>query len=252
MRAQRLAWAGAIGLILLAVLPAAGATPAVHGTVTTCASTTTCHFTFNTSAGSGWANTTSTQISFQLPGEPLVSHNLSYSTYIARLTGTYTYWTVGNFLGTDVNSGKVVYGTTNTNFTITCVGHSGRGGGCTYVYTTDNGTIVFHLTKAEQTSVTVACSPSSVSAGSSSKCTAQVKDLWNSSNVPNGTIRLLSPGTGTFSNKGVCTLAAGTCSLSWRAGDNTVGTVTISAIYAGSPVFYKSSGTTTVSVSGGG
>jgi len=142
----------------------------ITGTVTNCTSIETCVYAFNTSAGTGWANSTlnstsAERMALQLPGEAKASYNLSYSTYIARLNGTYTYWTAGSFVGTDVNSGNVIYGTTNTNYTITCHGHSGRGGGCTYTYTTDNGTIVVRFTNAEITSTSISCSPTSTQPG---------------------------------------------------------------------------------------
>jgi hypothetical protein len=243
-----MAWMGLVGLLILAILPITGATAPVNGVVTTCSSTSSCTFIFNTSAGAGWAKTGSKLISFQLPGEAKTSYNLSYSTYTARLTGYYTFWTVGNFVGTDVNSGKVVYGTTNTNYTITA--HCSRG--CYYTYTTDNGTIVFHFTRAELTSTSVSCSPSSINVASKTTCTAKVTNLWNASNVPSGKIRLSSGGLGAFANHGSCTLAAGQCSLTWHPFDNTGGTVTISATFPGSSAFYKSNGSTTVGVTGGG
>jgi hypothetical protein len=252
MRFSRLTWAGPLGLILIALIPAAGAMAPVNGTVTTCTSTSACAFVFNTSAGTGWATTTNKVISFQLPGEAKASYNVSYSTYIARLTGTYTYWTVGNFLGTDSNSGKVVFGTTNTNYTITCHGHSGRGGGCTYTYTTDNGTIVFHFTQAEQTSTAVSCSPSGVTVPGQTTCTATVTNLWNASHVPTGKIHFSSQGLGSFASHGNCNLTAGACSLKWTPFDNTVGSVTISAnFYARGTAFYKSSSSTVVGVING-
>lgn len=238
-----------VALLGLSLVPGAAATtPPVAGTVTNCASTTTCDFVFNTTAGSGWAATTSTTFSFQLPGESSASYNLSYSTYIGSLKGTYTYWTVGNFVGTDANTGYVVYGTTDTNYTITCIGHSGRGGGCTYVYTTDNGTVVVDLTKAQMTQTTVSCSPTSVRPGVRSTCSVAIVDLWNSSAIPTGKVHLSAGGLGAFGNKGTCTLSAGKCSLGFRAFDNTLGTVTISATYAGTASFYTSAGTTSITV----
>ncbi|HXQ94988.1 MAG TPA: hypothetical protein VN864_07490 [Thermoplasmata archaeon] len=253
MKLRRLAWLGPASLILLAFLPIAGATAPVNGLVTTCTSTASCSFVFNTSAGTGWAKTTASTMSFQLPGEALASYNLTYATYIGSLTGTYTYWTVGNFHGTDVNTGKVVYGTTDTNYTITCHGHSGRGGGCTYTYTTDNGTVVFHFTKAELTSTSVSCTPSSVAVGGGkTACTVTVTNLWNSTNFPTGKVHLASYGLGSFASKGVCTLSLGSCTLNWHPFDNTNGLVSIGATYPGSVAFYKSTGSTSVTVTGGG
>ncbi|MCI4332650.1 MAG: hypothetical protein L3K01_02805 [Thermoplasmata archaeon] len=220
----------------------------VNGTVTNCLNSAACTFTFNTSAGTGWANTTNGRMSFQLPGEAKASYNLSYSAYIEKLTGTYTYWTIGNFYGTDVNTGNVVYGTTNTNFTITA--HCSRG--CSYTYTTDNGTVVFKFTRAELTSTSVSCSPSSFYVAGKTTCTITVANLWNSSNVPTGKIHLSAPGLGTFTNHGTCNLTAGSCTLKWHPLDNTNGYVNIAAKYNGNFAFYPSTGSTTVTVNGGG
>lgn len=226
----------------------------ITGSVVICKSTTVCSYTFNTSKGTGWANSTTNYtgppvMALQLPGEKKASHNLSYSTYIAKLTGTYTYWTVGNFLGTDVNTGHVVYGTTNTNFTITCHGHSGRGGGCTYTYTTDNGTIVVHFTYAAITSTKVACSPTFTTPGSKVSCTVTVTNGWNASRYPTGKVTVSDGNTGTLSlTNGTCTLYKGKCSFAYHPADDTCGNVVIAASYAGSASFYKSAGSETISV----
>ena len=239
--------------VLLLLVPGSLATRPVSGTVTTCTTSLTCTFTFNTTAGTGWATSTGSLVSFQLPGEAKASYNLTAATYVAKLTGTYTYWYVGNFYGTDVNSGHVVYGVTNVNYTITCVGHSGRGGGCTYIDTTDNGTIVFRFTTAEQTSMSVACSPSSINAGSSTKCTAKVVNLWNASNVPTGKVHFATSAYGTYSGKGTCTLnTAGNCTVTFSAGDNSNGYVPVSVSYFGTSLYYKTAASTTVLVNGGG
>ncbi len=206
----------------------------------------------------GWANASPPSMSLRLPGEPLASTALSYSTYTASLTGTYTYWTVGNFVGTDINTGKVVYGTTNTNFTITCYGHSGRGGGCTYIYTTDNGTIVVDLTQADRTATTVACVPSTIAPGSSTVCTATVNDTVNATSRPSGNVSFAGAygSTANFSSGGLCTLVSSSCSVTYTAPDDQLGTVPISATFLGTPSYYTSGGRSsiyvTTSASGGG
>ncbi len=227
--------------------------PHISGTVTNCTSTATCVYAFNNSKGTGWANSTENAsyvltMALQLPGESKASYNLQYSTYIALLTGTYTYWTVGNFVGTDVNTGNVVYGTTNTNYTITCVGHSGKGGGCTYTYTTDNGTIVVDFTKAEITSTSISCSSTSTSPGVRISCTVAVTNGWNASKYPTGHVTISSGRTGTVSNKGVCTLANGTCKFTYTPFDSTCGTVVLTATYPGTTAFFKSSASIDISV----
>jgi len=235
--------------MVLVMVPVSASAAPYHGTVVKCKSTAVCTYDLNNTNPKvvGWASTTVHSLSFKLPWEAKASYNLTYSTYIEKLTGTYTYWTIGNFYGTDVNTGYVVYGTTETNFTITA--HCSRG--CTYTYTTDNGTIVFSFTKAYLTSTSVSCSPSSINVTSPTSCTAKVTNLWNSSNVPSGKIYMTTPGLGSFTNKGSCTLSSGSCSLTFTPFDNTIGTVTISAKYAPVAGFYKSSSSTSVYVVGG-
>lgn len=220
----------------------------VSGTVVNCTTRVECSFSFNGSSGTGWANVTASGMDLQLPGEAKASYNLPYSTYIARLTGTYTYWTVGSFVGTDVNTGYVIYGTTNTNYTITCHGHSGRGGGCTYTYTTDNGTIEVQFTHAEMTSTSLSCSPTSTHPGGKVSCTVNVTNTWNSSNVPTGAVKISTGRTGTLSDKGTCTLSAGSCSFTYRPYDNTCGSAVLTATHPGTRAFYKSGASVTISV----
>ncbi|HZY71083.1 MAG TPA: hypothetical protein VFF67_08940 [Thermoplasmata archaeon] len=272
MKPRALAWALAAATIFL-VAPALGgvnapapiASPSavfhyavlpapVRGTVTNCTSNWDCTFAFNTSKGTGWADGAGVSyyrtglFSFRLPGEAKASYNLTYSTYIARLNGTYTYWTVGNFFGTDVNTGKVVYGTTNTNYTITCHGHSGRGGGCSYTYTTDNGTVLVKFTNAEITSTAIACTPTFTHPGGKVSCTVTVTNGWNASNYTTGSVRVSSGGTGSLSNKGVCALTKGSCNFTYRPSDNTCGSVTLTATYHGTTAYYRSFGSILISV----
>ena len=244
---------GGLSGCALAAIPATGPAP-LHGLVKSCKSASTCGFIFNSSGALGWANASPPSLTLRLPGEALTSTNLAYSTYTASLIGTYTYWTVGNFVGTDVSTGKVVYGVTNTNFTITCYGHSGRGGGCTYVYTTDNGTIVVFFTQADQTTTTVACAPSSISPGSSSVCTARVNDSINRSATPSGNVSLYGSfgSTAGFSNGGNCALISGACSVLYTAPDDQLGTVPVTAIFNGTSSFYTSSGRSSIYVSPSG
>ena len=219
----------------------------------TCGTTDVCDFNFSTSAGAGWANSTGSPsvMALRLPGEAKTSYNLPYSTYIAHLTGTYTYWQVGTFYGTDVNSGHVVVGVTNWNFTITCHGHSGRGGGCTYTYTTDNGTIVVRLTSAEITSTAISCSPNPVNVAGKATCQVTVTNGWNASNTPTGTVHISTGRLGSLSNKGTCTLVSGACTFTFHPFDNDCGSVTLTATFVGSTTFYKSAGFAVEGITGG-
>jgi len=249
--------ASVLVVALLALLPVAGATAPVTGTITSCSSNWSCNFVFNTSAGHGWANGSSTgylypgTLSLKLPGEASTSTNLSYSTYIRQLTGTYTYWTIGTFLGTDVNTGTVVFGTTDSNYTITCHGHSGRGGGCTYTYTTDNGSVAVTLTAAEMTATALSCTPTTLALGKVS-CTATVTNLWNSSKVPTGKVHISFPYGGKPASKGACTLStSGSCKFSWTAGAGLCGAYTIVVTYVGSVSFYTSTASQAINLTDG-
>jgi hypothetical protein len=254
---MKLGLLGTVGLLLLAVIPAAGATPA-SGVVSTCTSNWSCNFVFNTSAGRGWANGTSTgyqtagSITLRLPGEAKTSTNVTYWTLVPKVTYNWpssTYWTSGYFVGTDVNTGKIVYGTTNSNYTALC--HPVFRW-CTYTYTTDNGTIVVKFTKAESTATNVTCSPTSIKVSGKTSCTATVKNLWNRTNYPTGKLHFLTSGGGSFSNKGTCTLSStGTCSFTWHPADDTCGSSTLSATYGGTTYYYKSNGSIVIGVTGG-
>lgn len=242
---------GSLALLLVLILPTVGATtPSVSGTVANCWSTTNCAFNFTTTAGTGWANTTPSTISFQLPGESVPTHNLSYTTSLAHTTyasPNTTYWTVGTFLGTDVSSGYVVYGTTNTNYTAVC--HPVFRW-CYDTYLTDNGTILVHLTRAEATSTTIACSPTTIVSGKTA-CTATVTNLWNSSKVPVGRLHLSGPYGSKLSIAG-CTLSStGSCKFTWTAPINGCGPYVIAATYAGTTSYYTSSGSATITVTDG-
>lgn len=247
MQFVKLGLVATVGFLLLASIPVAGATTPANGVVTTCTAYWSCNFGFNTSAGQGWANSTGYRaggsIDLKLPGEAKTSTGLSYLTNAPKVTtkgANSTYWTIGNFIGTDVNTGKIVYGTTDSNYTATC--HIVFRW-CHNTYTTNNGTIVVLFTRAEATSTVLSCSPSTLHPQQKANCTATVSDLWNASNYPTGKLHLSSPsGYGSFSNKGVCTLVSGKCQFYYRTSDNACGAGTLGASYPGNLAFYKSSG----------
>ncbi len=77
---------------------------------------------------------------------------------------------------------------------------------------------------------TVSCSPSCVVVGSSTSCTATVGGMMT---TPTGTVTFLSRGAGTFYPSSTCTLALGTCTVSYAQSSSTPSTVTITAVYEG-------------------
>jgi hypothetical protein len=254
---MKLALVATIGLLVLALFPGAGATP-VRGVVTTCSSNVSCDFVFNTTAGEGWANGTSSgyltagSLTLKLPGEAVTSTGLTYWTNFPKVTTQWpntTYWTNGTFVGTDVNTGKVVYGNTGTNYTATC--HPVYRW-CHDTYTTDNGTIVVKFTRAEATATNISCTPTTIGVASKTTCKATVRNLWNGTNYPTGKLHFLSSGGGTFSNTGTCTLSSkGTCTFTWHPADDTCGSSTLSVTYGGTTFYYKSNGSILITVTGG-
>lgn len=270
MEARKILWSLVVGLSLLALVPlSAGhaaaplggaaaptlAPPSLQGTVTNCTTQATCAYSFSTSSGTGWANSTASattplRMAVKLPGEAKGSYNLSYTTYVAKVTNnypTYTYWTIGSFLGTDVNSGHIIFGATDTNFSATC--HVVFKW-CHYTYATNNGTIVVHFTKAEATATSFSCSPTTIHPQQKTGCTVTVTNLWNVSNVPTGKVHLSDGGSGlgSFSTKGSCTLTNGTCLTTFRASDNACGGIYLSATYDGTVAYFKSSASTSIDV----
>jgi hypothetical protein len=124
-------------LIFALLYTNAYASTQLTGTATTCTGLATCSYTISTNSGSGWAKTTASSISFQLPGELEATYWPAYSTQVISVTGT-TYNVTGTFSATDVNTSKIVSGSTNTIITVTK--HCGYKG-CTTKYTLVSGTI---------------------------------------------------------------------------------------------------------------
>ncbi|MCI4364990.1 MAG: hypothetical protein L3K10_02865 [Thermoplasmata archaeon] len=246
----------ALSFVLVAVLPTASASSPVKGSATSCTGIETCKFSLAGGNGSGWAatnwawGTSRYAISFQLSGEPNATHGGLYVAKVVNVSGNVSH-VLGNFSAVDVNNGKVVLGSTDTNVTVTthCY-HTG----CSHTYFLKDGTIQLRTTKYDGTTTTVSCSPSSFSAGGSTVCTATVTDLANHSKAPKGNVSFstLYSSSGTFSKHGVCTLISGSCSVRFSSADDTVGTVSIYAAYNGGRTFYKSSSSTSIYISGSG
>jgi len=100
----------------------------------------------------------------------------------------------------------------------------------------------FTLTVVKGTGATsVSCTPSSMSPGSSSTCTATV-----TGSAPTGTIMWASSGVANFSPAPVCSLSGGTCAVYYTP--SSPGSVTITATYQGDAANGGSYGTFTLSV----
>jgi hypothetical protein len=228
---------------LVVFLPSASG--AVVGVPTSCTGFGDCKFNITNSHGTGFAQTYGNSLSFRLPGEHNTTTGVPYSYYPNPIYGG-TYTITGSFVGADVNTGKVVWGTTAVNLTVTV--HCQRG--CSTTWVVNFGNITFRLTKADPTTTTVSCSPSSINPGSHTLCTVHVTDQSNALKTPNGTVKFSTQytGVGTWSHSGTCTLLSGTCNITFAAADETSGTVIIYAHYHGNSYFWTSTGTFYLSV----
>ncbi|MCI4337136.1 MAG: hypothetical protein L3K17_08125 [Thermoplasmata archaeon] len=249
----RLIALSAVAVLLVGFIPAASAAaPTISGKATSCSGLESCYFVLNTSAGAGWASTSTyfgDIVSFKLPGESNTTYGGQYTPSVVNVSGT-TNHILGTFVAIDANTGKVWFGTTDTN--VTATEHCSRTG-CSYTYALVNGSIAFQSTKFVGTTTTVSCSPSSFTAGKSTKCTASVKDLANASKKPSGTVTFstFSSGVGTFSHNGTCKLASGNCTVTFTPFDDASGTIGVEAVFTTHLTFYKSQASLDLYISGG-
>jgi len=192
-------------------------------------------------------------VTFRLPGEAQPTSASGAYGGQAVLDGTSStagtlYETTGTFYATDVNTGQVVAGATDT--VIGIKGHSGRGGGITF--TLVSGTITITPTGQDGTSTTVACFPSSLTSneGSFTICIVKVTDSNPSStSAPTGMVLFSTSGSGTYwsgSTHGAsCILrSSGICAVAFFPTVDSGGTMSIVASYTGDGSHYQSSGRT--------
>lgn len=241
----------ALGFLLVALVPVGSAsapasTPTVLGTATSCTNLWTCSYTLHSTLGNGSASSSYYGgLTFQLPGESNATKQVPLMFKSDGVTGN-THWIHGSFVGTDGNTGKAIYGSTDVNVTLTV----SCSRGCTTTYKFVNGSIVLHPTHADSTSTAFSCSPSTIANAKSTTCTITVTDLRNASILPKGTVKVQSgtTGVGHFASQGTCKLVRGSCSVKFTSGDEFVGRVTLSADYRGTASYYLSQGTTTLTV----
>jgi len=237
-----------IAVVLAFAAQTADAATVLTGTATRCTGFSTCTYTIPSATGTGSASTSGTSIALQLPGESSVSYGQYSMPIIPNSQGTWNL--TGTFTVNDVNTGKVIFG--STAITITATVYCRRG--CTTTYTLASGSITLNLTNQDGTATTVACNPSSFTAGQATTCTATVTDVSNASNVATGTVSFTSSygSTSGFGNGGTCTLSGGSCSVQFGHLDELVGTVPIYAAYGGDAADYVSSAKTLVYINPAG
>lgn len=231
-----------------ASVPSTVAASTVSGSAASCSGLATCSY----SIAEGSASTTvglvgsvgqnftfsGGTLTFMLPGEALSSvdpgtySGTAINTNVFSSTAGLVYKVSGSFAAADYNTGLIVRGSTHGFVGIK--GHSGRGGGVTYVLI--NGTISLTPSSLYATTMQVTCTPTSLSAGMSTVCTATVADLDASASAPTGVVTFSS--TSGFSPV-KCLLSAGTCSVKLVP---VAGTWPVYAAYGGDKVHYRSSG----------
>jgi hypothetical protein len=236
-------------LLVLAAVPMASASTGLSGTATSCSQPYSCYFVVNGTAGSGFASTSYNGLIFRLPGETNLSHG-AYTYTVVNQTGTVEH-VQGAIIATDANTGKIVFGSTDTYINVTThCSHTG----CGHTYKLVSGAIKFQISNYDATNTVVSCSPSTFSAGGSTHCTAKVSDLANSSVVPTGNVTFstyFGAGViGTFSHHGTCTLVSGNCTVRFTAADETTGNFQVIGTYHGTHTFYKGVGSAYISVTG--
>lgn len=250
---------GALVLVaLLATLPLGQAAPvssaphwppALHATAKSCFNQISCQFAITTARGNGSASTGYSYVTFVLPGES--NKTITGYTNLGIATGNVSLGHFrGTFVATDVNSGKVVLGSSVTNFTV--VTHCSSTG-CYSTYKLINGSMTFQRTIADGTSLTVSCNPSSIGAGNATLCKVTVTDGANATRHPYGNVTFASsiPSYGPLRHGGKCSLrTSGSCSVRSSAADETAGMIRMDASYAGTTTFYASSGYTYLYVTG--
>ena len=223
----------------------------ITGTAKSCSSFYACVYTITNGSATSYfyySYAYNTYVKFQLPGEAKSTTSQPYTTNTLGQSGN-TYHVGGSFTAIDANTGKVVTGTTDDY--IVRIQHCSRTG-CYYTYSLTSGTIAFTLTNVDGTATSVACNPATFPAGGSTTCTVTVKDLANSGSFPPGSVAFAISTYGEYGTftPPSCALSSGSCSVSFRPSDNSVGTIGITASYPGDSSHYMSSGSTTVSVTG--
>src|ERR1700745_2400684 len=98
----------------------------------------------------------------------------------------------------------------------------------------------------DATSSRVSCSPSTLTMGGASTCTATVPDTTSASNTPTGTVSFTSSNAGVGTIASSCTLSNGKCTADFAPA--ATGTTTITGTYNGDSNHNGSAGTSDLAV----
>ncbi|HJQ48979.1 MAG TPA: S8 family serine peptidase, partial [Gaiellaceae bacterium] len=111
--------------------------------------------------------------------------------------------------------------------------------GATGTYSSNNE---FHASGVQNTTTAVTCTPSTVTYGGNTSCTATV------TGATTGTISWSTDGSGSFSNSGTCSLSAGSCSITYTPNSVGTGTHKVTATYPSDSTHNGSNGSANVTV----
>src|SRR5881396_2210490 len=145
--------------------------------------------------------------------------------------------------------------TCSVTYTPTVVGHHLITGNYAADSTHTSSSGSFNLASTQRTTTTtVACTPSPVTGGSATSCTATVTDSTAAGTpvTPTGTVSFTTNSTGTFTPSASCTLVAGTgtasCSVTYTPGSTAVGHHLITGTYPGDATHTTSNGSFNLAV----
>src|SRR6266581_4195645 len=193
-----------------------------------------CSVTFQGSTGAGTATVTGTY-----GGD--ANHNASPASPAATITVNQDATTTAVVC---TPNSILVGGTSTCTATVTDTVLASRTGAGSATVTGTYGGDANHATSTsaafsiavgkDGTSTAVVCTPSSIAIGGTSTCAATVSDTTTPSNTPTGSVAFtLSAGTtGGVLSAASCTLAAGSCSVTFQ-GSTASGTATVTGAYGG-------------------
>ena len=151
-------------------------------------------------------------------------------------------------------------GSCSVTYTPTVVGHhlitSSYGGDASHTSSQAIFLLASQPAPLHSTTSSIACSPSSLTTGTATSCTATVTDTSSGPTSPTGTVNFVTNSTGTFSPGGSCNLAStgtvgvSTCTVSYTPG--VAGGHRLTGTYAGDSSHGSSSGTATLTVTPSG
>ena len=206
-------------------------------------------------AGTSGLDTSSGNTTVVIVQPPAITSGTS-TTFTVGSAGSFTVNTTGSPTPALSETGALPNGVTftdNGDGTATLAGTPADGTAGAYPITiaatngaTPSASQSFTLTVVRATTATaVTCSPGTVAIGIATSCTVTVSNTNSATPTgPGGTVSFSTDGSGSFSGQDACTLAAGSCTVSYTPSSVGSGTHDITASYGGDTAHLPSSATT--------